>query len=927
MKLKRLNRISVNPYLLSAFAIPCLGLLFVLLCANLGSGSKLTMLYSDCFHQYYPFFKVFRRALLSGDSLLYSWNVGMGVDYLGLVAYYLASPLNLLSVLIPESWTLAYFSILGPVKLGLASLFFALLLKKLFCRNDWSLCLFGGLYGLCAWALGYQWNIMWLDSFALLPLVILGMVRLLQQRKFLLYTFALFLAVAANYYIGFFVCIFVLLSFICYEICRWQGLKRFFIDLLLMGAFSLLAIGMTAFLTLPALSALETTYSSVNKFPDSFRLNMVTEHNFKGLLDAMGQVAGNMNGGISPTFKEGLPNLYCGIGTNLLAILFLTCPQVKLRDKLCSVLLLIFFNVSFVIRQLDYIWHGFHFTNMIPYRFSFLYSFVLLYMAYRAFLHRRSFRKWQVALAAALALGLVCCNKEIEPFWELITGKTRLLDWNGKENIQYNWETIFKACTYAAYNLLFLIGYCAALLYGCRTPVPERKNGRLSWLRQLRGKRKITTYILWGTTGLELVLILVLFGVNFSFTNVSNYPKGTQDSALAIDFMEQQEADALFYRAETSKYQTLNDGALNGYRGISAFTSSANVKTTEFMVDLGFAARNSYNRYCYENASPVANLFLNLKYMLYREGEPRSNAYFDDVFASGQVHLLENNAYLPLGFLTNPQLLTVNQENEDNPFLLQNSLVTKASGVEAQCWNLLVDNRVTIHGSDLTLTAQNRTGYCNYQTGSANGTVTYQFTADREGLLCFYVEQSKRNSLSVYLNDMSGPLFTRSYALPQTHTVCTVRPGDVVKIEFACGQNESGTIDVSAAILDEAVFRQAYDKLNASTLELTAFENTRVEGTIRCDRDGILYTSIPQDGGWTATVDGQPAQILLIRDVMVGLNVSEGEHTVVFTYENNAFDLGWKVSLCSLVILLTVWVLWYKPWQYRKLDRKGKFQK
>jgi hypothetical protein len=89
-----------------------------------------SMLYSDAYHQYYPFFVAFRKALRSGESLLYSWDVGMGMDYLGLISYYLASPLNLLSVLIPESWTLAYFSFLVPIKLGLASWFFALFLQK-----------------------------------------------------------------------------------------------------------------------------------------------------------------------------------------------------------------------------------------------------------------------------------------------------------------------------------------------------------------------------------------------------------------------------------------------------------------------------------------------------------------------------------------------------------------------------------------------------------------------------------------------------------------------------------------------------------------------------------------------------------------------------------------------------------------------------
>ena len=359
MKLPQLKHGKWN-YLALSFALPTLGMLVLMIVTGCVPFGKYSMLYSDMYHQYFPFFKAFREALLSGDSLLYNWSVGMGMDYLGLYSYYLASPLNLLTVLMPESWMLPFFSFLVPIKLGLAGLFFAIFLKKTFGRNDLSLPLFSAFYALCAWALGYQWNIMWLDTFALLPLVALGTVALLRDKKFFLYTVTLFLSIWSNYYIGLFTCIFVLLLFICYQICRCKSVGRFFLDLLRIAFFSALAIGMTAMLSLPTLAALQTTQSSVNNFPEGFRLNIANENTWKGLLDAMRQVAGNMNGGITPSFKEGLPNLYCGAGSVILAFLFLTSRHVKLRDKICSVLLLLFFMVSCIIRQLDYIWHGFH---------------------------------------------------------------------------------------------------------------------------------------------------------------------------------------------------------------------------------------------------------------------------------------------------------------------------------------------------------------------------------------------------------------------------------------------------------------------------------------------------------------------------------------------------------------------------------------
>jgi len=214
------------PYTLLAFLIPFIGGLLAMhsraeTMAEGNSNYIFSILYSDAYYQYYPFFVDFREILRSGGSLFYSWNVGMGTDYLGLFAYYVGSPLNWLSVLVPESHLMDFYTLLVPVRMGFAGLFFAIFLQKVFDKNDISIALFGSFYATCAWVTGYMWNTMWLDTFALVPLVILGTYNLLKHRKFVLYVIALFFSVFINYYIGFFTCIFTLLFFICYEICNW----------------------------------------------------------------------------------------------------------------------------------------------------------------------------------------------------------------------------------------------------------------------------------------------------------------------------------------------------------------------------------------------------------------------------------------------------------------------------------------------------------------------------------------------------------------------------------------------------------------------------------------------------------------------------------------------------------------------------------
>ena len=910
MKLRRGKRINWN-FLGLAFAIPCVGMLFVMLISQYEPFGNYSMLYSDMYHQYYPFFVEFRRAILSGDGLLYTWSVGMGMDYLGLIAYYLASPLNLLSLLVPEMWLLEFFSLLVPIKLGLAGLFFAYFLKKTFRRYDLSISIFGGFYGLCAWALGFQWNIMWVDTFALLPLVALGTVALLKEKKFFLYTLTLFLSIAANYYIGLFTCFFVFLLFFVYQICRWGGWKKFFADFIRIGFFSVLAIGMTAILELPALAALQTTQSSVNKFPTSFRLNIASEHTIKGLLDAMRQVAGNMGGALEPNFKEGLPNVYCGIISVFLMFLYLMGKAIKLRDKVCAVFMLLFFNASFIIRQLDYIWHGFHFTNMIPYRFSFLYSFVVLYMAYKAWTIRKEFTPWQLITAGVLAAGILSCSNELT------------------EKIPIEWGTFsMEFPLYFVYNLVFLVLYLLAMLFGSlKEQIPEEaEEEEIARIeadnrRQYRTARALLCVIM----AIELVANLICFGLYFTGTGVSNYPKGTTYTASVIRYMKEREEDTLFYRAETTHSQTLNDGALNSYHGVSAFTSSANVKTTLFMQALGYGAKNTYNRYLFEESSPVANLFLGLKYMIDRDGKDKTSTFFADVNHFGDTTLLENQAYLPLGFLAEPELADVVFDSSVNAFQFQNDLFTAATGVAGDVWHRVEGSNLTITGNNVNVSESTGTGYCKYTSSADKSEINYTYLADRDGFLCLHLNLPKRNDYYVSINGVE--LYRETISLPQMIAVDDVKTGDTINVRIVCKADESSTMTVSAAILNHDRFFAGYDVLNAATWELSRFDSTHVEGVVFCDRDGLLYTSIPQNGNWHVSVDGSPVETKLVGDCMAAVELTEGAHVVSFVYKNPAFSMGWKITLGCMAIFALLTQLVYKP-NWKELlpgKQKGKY--
>ena len=126
---------------------------------------------------------------------------------------------------------------------------------------------------------------------------------------------------------------------------------------------------------------------------------------------------------------------------------------------------------------------------------------------------------------------------------------------------------------------------------------------------------------------------------------------------------------------------------------------------------------------------------------------------------------------------------------------------------------------------------------------------------------------------------------------------------------------------IGAAILDHDVFWQGYERLKTSTLELTTFESSYVKGLIDCDRDGLLYASIPQNGNWEVKVDGQKAEIHLVGDCMVGVSLTKGQHVVEYTYRNEAFALGWKISLlCMAIFGFTIY-------KHPGTDKRGKYER
>lgn len=602
--------------LTAAFWIPVAVMIIIFIQRGIFPFGENSFLRTDMYHQYAPFFSEFHHKLRTGGSLLYSWNVGGGVNFAALYAYYLASPVNWLMVLWPKSYLIEFMTYLIVIKIGLSGLTFAWYLRKHCGTRDFGVAFFGIFYALSGYMAAYSWNIMWLDCIWLFPLVILGAERLVKEGKGLLYCVALGLSILSNYYISIMVCLFLVIYFFCLQILEtgrtWKDLLR---SGLQFAGCSLLAGGMAAVVLLPEIFALQMTASGDVNFPK-------TISSYFSIMDMLARHIGNVEVEVG---LEHWPNIYCGVAVLLFFLLYLACRKIPVREKAVYCTLLMIFFASFSVNLLNFIWHGFHYPNSLPCRQSFIYIFLMLFLCYRAYMYLRVTPWKHVAIAFWGAAAFV------------LLAEQTVTD-----------EGFHFSVFYAA--ILFLALY-AGLIYLYRK---GRINGNLLVL-------------------LSLLVVSLEAALNTAVTSVTTtsrtaYVKDNRDVEQLVSGL--MPADT-FYRIEKVDGKTKNDGAWMNFPTVSLFSSTANADMTDFFRKMGCEA--STNAYSIEGSTPLVDSLLSIRYGLYSWNQG-SNPLLTLAGQEGNTWLYRKSFTLPLGFGIPMDLEDNWQLDLGNPADVQNDL-------------------------------------------------------------------------------------------------------------------------------------------------------------------------------------------------------------------------------------------------------------
>lgn len=855
--------------------------LLIAYCYNMIPFANFTILRMDLYHQYGPLFAELYERIKGGESLLYSWNAGGGSSFLGNFYNYLSSPLSLIILLFNHANIPVAIGVMIFTKAVLSSAAFTYYLKKSLNKHSYITAGFGVLYAFSGYFIAYYWNLMWLDAFAILPLVLLGIERIINKGKPLMFIVSLAVTMFSNYYMAYMVCLFSVIYFLYYYFSHYsikdslydfrlpnqkdkiwnKGIiykirsSRFLGSGITFAGAAIIAALCVAFALLPTYFILKACSATSGTFPEELKT-------YNTIFDILANHLASVEPTIRSSGKFVLPNVYCSVITVMLVPLFYFTKTISLREKIATTVLLGVLYMSFNTNYLNYIWHGFHYPNDLPYRFSFMYTFVILVIAFKTLMRVKEFKPKEL-----LGVGFATVA------FMIVVEKT------GSKNVDTDSILI---------SLVFAITYTIAFYL-----LSNKKYNRQA-------------------TALFVFCCLVS---EYAVANTDNYVMNQELKYYSTDYSQFEELKEKIdeyhsseneYRMELTNLRTRMDPCWYNYNGMSIFSSMAYEKHSNLQQNLGLYG-NYINSYTYNLQTPVYNAMFALDYIVNNDSSIVMNDnLFTYVDKTDKFTAYKNNYSLPIAFMVNETVLDWDSTNY-NPFEVQSDFFYHATNISG-VFN--TEDVFDISGFGVNNLSDPSDGSdcfffnCDYTDGS--GEIYVLIIPEETKNLYLYIESSTLSTLTV---ENQGKQLTQN--LNDEHYILDLglcEEGQTITLTMNVkeGHND-GFADFILRSVDMERFEEGYELLKKQSLQVEKFTDTEITGKINVAQDGILYTSIPYDEGWNITVDGKvidKEEYVAIGGALLGIYLEKGEHTIEFKYVPQGLKTGIYLSVIGFILLL-----------------------
>lgn len=853
------------PYLTASFLIPFTIMLLVYLSIGIYWGSERSVMASDAFSQFSNFHASFNNMLHGKQSFFYTWNASLGLNYLALVSYYLGGLFTPLVFFFRNENIPDALYLLTLLKIGSAGVSFWVLARNTFRIPKWGHVVLSVPYALMSFATAHSEIIMWLDAFVYLPLVILGIHRVMDQRKPVLLFVSYLLLFVSNFYMGFMIGVFSFLYFWARTATDWRRYWRRSGSYLLT---SLLAGGASMIIILPTVLDLRSNGETLSQIT-----KLKTEAT--GFWDILMK---NMIGVYDTTKYGSIPFIYVGLLPLAFCVFYFVCRKIPWKNKIAYGLLFAVLIASFYLVPLNLFWHGMHAPNMFLFRYSFLFSFLVVLLAGYGW---EQFRRTDLGVFAGTLIILIAVFALGESFtptdtYEFISLESFLL------------------------TILFLLLYVVTIFFFQWLKFPPRRLAILLLLLVSAEAAVNTRNMVTGILD------------DWNYASRSLYSEPYPAIKQLVD--KSQASETSFYRLENLDPVSSDDSINYGYSGVSLFSSIRNRNSSAYLDQLGFRSRGTSLNIRYQNNTLLMDSLLGVKYNIATQNPQKYG--FNSVTTAKEYQLYRNDYALPLGMLTDKNLYDVEQPANDN-LGSQTNLLNQLAGRAENYYQfyyptVIGQENTTIQESGNSVTFKEKEGEL-----AKDITWQVEVPAHTQAYLSLFPTnfgQLESSSVTIAVNgvtnksqiNITGQYYNLGYYNQNTLVTFTAS---------FYGTPEASFQKPVVVGLDIPAFTESIKAIQDKGVTLTTGNRT-AEGTVDLAEEQVVFTTIPYDKGWRAYVDGKQVKIKDYQNAFVTFSVPAGKHTIKLSY----LPQGFMIGAISFVVCIALFLgyLWYLQRRERK---------
>ena len=825
---------------------------------------------SDNYHQYSPFLAGTAEKIISGENLIYSTEFGFGGNFIGNIYNYLLSPFNLIIFITGSENVYLAMSIIVLLKCALAAFTFSYFLRKTSGISSVLSVTFGTAYALCGYFLSFCINVMWLDGLYMFPLLIYGLIKLVETQKGTVYTICLSYSIITCYYIGYMFCIasvifFLYLYFSKHSIkekvkTKKKEINRFLQTVLVFAIYTVLAIGMSAFVLLPQYLILkETPAMSGSLSAEDIVKWIVNPFEFLSRFSVFHEA----------TLLHGdTPNIYCGgIAALLFPIMFLSKAFSK-REKIASGGLFAVLFLSFSVSGLNLVWHAFNAPHGFAQRFSFIFSFFVLWLSYRTLTEINKVSTKAFTITAFVSAALVTVSL-------IISGTDVLLSLIG----------------------LFLFALMIGIIY------------------IYKAKEAAKAFAVGVIVFLMAVESFIVASAHIPKYSTGDDTSAWQDAKTQIESEQSDQGRIAISDVSGEWWVPVNYPYQKGYKGVDAFSSVISSGLSKTIVALGNKG-NRFNSFSYNQNTPYFSMFFDVRIMIERIGNVTSKPLGMSEVSKTENFVTYVSDY-PTGIGYGTQNPLTNIEFSELPITYQSNWIKAAYGI---------DDLYTILYPSLSFTQENvilnvpENPDEDYSiTPISSDEFSYSIAADITEDSHYYLEYTEANdfnlNIKILVNDNLMVEYGHNDTRPRVWDLGDLRKGD--KIEIITSQDTDAvptktSFKLRFVSLDEYKMSEVYYAIKESGIaQRNKTQNDILSLSVDLNAKHF-FISLPYDENFVIYVDGSQTEYYRAGESFIGLDLEQGHHEISIEYHQKGLTSGITISAVSLLLFIVFFVIMRK---------------